>query len=267
MVPEFTRHVGHDGVHAINRLAEAGRLGEVMGGFAAGGVPGEKALRQLGIDTVWKKAKELIGWIQTPGDLGGGGSFASNGQWGPANYNGFAANTAAAKAYIEQHFSGVASIGGLYGGSVPGSDHPAGKALDVMIANYSSQAGIAAGNAIADWFQNNPSAFGTKYEIWRKQYREPGQPWGPYSHPSGSNDTLDHFDHVHLSFLTGAGQFAGTAGPPKGDVGVGSSIAALAQHGGGQARHLRRQQCHPGRRRRRPVGAVDEQGHSRKAGQ
>lgn len=39
MVPEFTRQAGGaPGIYRLNRLAEAGRLGELMGGFAWGGV-------------------------------------------------------------------------------------------------------------------------------------------------------------------------------------------------------------------------------------
>lgn len=226
MVPEWTQAIGGAPmVHAMNRAAENGTLGDILGsGMARGGVVGQ-SFNDLISNKVGalleSRVNELIGSAS--------GGFASNGNWGPGVTGGFAANTAAAKAYIEAHFSGVSSIGGLYGGSVPGSDHPMGKALDVMIANYKSAQGIAAGNAIADWFQNNPNAFGTKYEIWRKQYREPGQPWGPYSHPSGSDDTLDHNDHVHLSFLTGQGQFSGqaTSAPADDDPEKGGWLARI----------------------------------------
>lgn len=226
MVPEFTRTVGGErGVHALNRLAEAGRLNEIFGvagGFAMGGAVGTKdAAKKLGGNLAWSYAKEVIDQIKS----GAVGGVNSNGNWGPVNMNGFAANTAAAKAFIEQNFSGVASIGGLYGGSVSGSDHPYGKALDVMISNYLSAQGIAAGTKIADWFVNNPNSFGTKYTIWRDRINNGGG-WEPYSHPSGNNDTLAHRDHVHISFLTGSGEFS--AGQPKGDVGVGKSVSALA---------------------------------------
>jgi len=82
-----------------------------------------------------------------------------------------------------------------------------GKAIDAMIPGWNTPAGIALGDSIAKWFLENPMEFGTKYVIWRKQYAEPGKGWGPYSHPSGSDPTLDHYDHVHLSFLTGDGEF------------------------------------------------------------
>jgi hypothetical protein len=212
-VPEFTRAIGGEStVHAWNRLAEQGRLGQIGIGLARGGVVGQSFH-----DLITSKVDGLLETKKNEITSMGGGGFTSNGQWGPANYGGFAANTAAAKAFIEGHFSGVSSIGGLYGGSVPGSDHPAGKALDVMIANYLSSQGIQAGSTIADWFVNNPAAFGTKYVIWRDRINQGGQ-WAPYSHPGGNNDTLAHRDHVHLSFLTGDGVFSGS---PVGDKGAG----------------------------------------------
>jgi hypothetical protein len=214
MVPEFTHAVGGAaGVHALNRAAETGTLGLLGPGMARGGVVGQKVH-----DVVVNKVGALL--ERSVDDYVGAqtGGFASNGNWGPVNMSGFAANTAAAKAYIEQHFSGVSSIGGLYGGSVAGSDHPYGKALDVMIANYASREGIAAGTRIADWFRTNVNAFGSKYVIWRDQIDNlRGAGWQPYSHPGGNNDTLAHRDHVHLSFLTGSGEFTGQPVSARGD--------------------------------------------------
>jgi hypothetical protein len=213
-VPEFTKAIGGEAtVYAWNRLAEQGRLGDIGLGLARGGVIGGQ---QAG-DLIANQSLALVGYsrdkIKEAFDSGPGVGALSNGNWGPGVKGAFAANTAAAKAYIEGHFTGVSSIGGLYGGSVPGSDHPMGKALDVMIANYLSSQGIAAGTKIADWFIQNPNSFGTKYVIWRDRINQGGQ-WSPYSHPSGNNDTLQHRDHVHISFLTGLGQFAAGAQPP-----------------------------------------------------
>lgn len=157
---------------------------------------------------------------------GAGGAFAGNGQWGPATDGSrLADNTLAAKNFITSKW-GITEIGGVYGGSVSGSDHPIGKALDVMIANYQSQQGIAQGTSVADWFVGNPNAFGTKYVIWRDRINQGGQ-WAPYQHPSGSDDNLQHRNHVHLSFLTGAGQFSGQ---PVSDskTQIGSLVSKLA---------------------------------------
>lgn len=123
----------------------------------------------------------------------------NNGNYGPANYSGLAGNAAAAQSFIMSTF-GISNIGGFGGGSVSGSDHPKGKALDVMIANYKTPEGIAKGNSVASWFIQNPAAYGIKYIIWRDRIWQNGV-WQPYQHPSGSDDTLQHRDHVHLSFL------------------------------------------------------------------
>ncbi len=205
MVPQFTRAVGGAvGVDRINRLAEAGQLQ----GFARGGVIGDTISHPLE-SIVTEGAQKVIeaGIDKLFTSIGG---FASNGNWGPGTSDGtLAANTQAARDFIVKNW-GITDIGGVYAGSVPGSDHPIGKALDVMIANYLSAAGIAQGTSVADWFIDHPNSFGTKYVIWRDRINEGGV-WAPYQHPSGSNDTLQHRDHVHLSFLTGGGSFTGQA--------------------------------------------------------
>jgi len=123
----------------------------------------------------------------------------NGGNYGPTTSGGLAGNAAAAQSFIQKTF-GINNIGGYGGGSVSGSDHPKGKALDVMIGNYKSSQGIQQGNSVAQWFINNPSAYGTKYIIWRDRIWQNGS-WSQYSHPSMNNDTGAHRDHVHISFL------------------------------------------------------------------
>jgi hypothetical protein len=123
----------------------------------------------------------------------------NGGNYGPSSSSGLAGNAQAAQRFIQQNF-GINNIGGFGGGSVSGSDHPKGKALDVMIANYQSSSGISQGNSVAQWFINNPAAYGTKYIIWRDRIWQNGV-WSAYSHPSMNNDTGAHRDHVHISFL------------------------------------------------------------------
>ena len=59
----------------------------------------------------------------------------------------------------------------FYGiGSRPNvSDHPYGNAVDVMIPDYTSPAGVAAGDQIARWLLQNRKQLGVKYVIWKKQ--------------------------------------------------------------------------------------------------
>lgn len=123
----------------------------------------------------------------------------NGGNYGPPNSRGLAGNASAARDFVRNTF-GISNIGGFGGGSVSGSDHPRGKAIDVMIPNYGSSSGINQGNSIAQWFINNPAAFGTKYIIWRDRIWQNGV-WKSYGHPTMHNDTGQHRDHVHISFL------------------------------------------------------------------
>lgn len=123
----------------------------------------------------------------------------NGGNYGPVNTKGLAGNAAAARAFITKNF-GISNIGGFGGGSVSGSDHPKGKALDVMIGNYKSTAGINQGTSVANWFIANPRAFGVKYIIWRDRIWQNGV-WKAYGHPTMHDDTGQHRDHVHISFL------------------------------------------------------------------
>jgi hypothetical protein len=73
--------------------------------------------------------------------------------------------------------------------------HPDGLALDVMIPNPSSDAGIALGNQIVAYVLNNAKRFGIQDAIWR----------GVYYTPSGAQrGGYGHFDHVHVT-TTGGG--------------------------------------------------------------
>jgi hypothetical protein len=73
--------------------------------------------------------------------------------------------------------------------------HPEGLALDVMIPNPGSAAGIALGNEIVAFALKNASRFGLQDAIWRGTYYTP-------SGPSGSG--YGHYDHVHIT-TTGGG--------------------------------------------------------------
>ena len=73
--------------------------------------------------------------------------------------------------------------------------HPNGLALDVMIPNPGSDAGIALGNQIVAYVMANAQRFGIQDAIWRGVYYTPGG-----AKPGG----YGHFDHVHVT-TTGGG--------------------------------------------------------------
>ena len=133
-----------------------------------------------------------------------GMGFDRTGGWPPARMGALSPNTAAAVQFVRQSW-GINNIGTV--GSRPNkSDHPMGKAMDIMIPGWATPGGIAQGNNIARWFVSNPAAFGTKLVIWRDQYNR-GSGWRPYTHPNGptKNPTLRHMDHVHVSVFDEGG--------------------------------------------------------------
>ncbi|MDN5899213.1 MAG: peptidoglycan DD-metalloendopeptidase family protein [Brachybacterium sp.] len=83
----------------------------------------------------------------------------------------------------------------------PTSDHPAGRAVDVMIDDWETKKGIAHGTRIAEWVRQHARELGITYVIWRARIWSTGdRGWRSYSHPSGGSDpTLQHMDHVHIS--------------------------------------------------------------------
>lgn len=156
--------------------------------------------------------------------LSGGGFSIGSGNWGPPNLHGLAANTLAAENFVKSHF-GINNIGGWSpSGSVATSDHPKGKAIDVMIDKWRTAAGIAEGNKVAAYFTGHPNDFGTKYAIWRNRI-DTGSGWRPYTRSDRGNisdPTLAHMDHVHVSFLSGP------SGPMQGAGGGGGGAAVPA---------------------------------------
>jgi hypothetical protein len=72
--------------------------------------------------------------------------------------------------------------------------HPDGLALDVMIPNPGTPAGIALGNEIVAWALENAARFHLQDAIWRGEYYTPSGP--QYS-------GMAHFDHVHLTTYGG----------------------------------------------------------------
>lgn len=90
------------------------------------------------------------------------------------------------------------------------SDHPQGRAVDVMIDGWDTPTGVAEGDRIAQWVLAHAKELGLTYVIWRDRIRDAGDTaWRPYTHPNGptANATLRHLDHVHVSVVgdTGTG--------------------------------------------------------------
>lgn len=112
---------------------------------------------------------------------------------------------------VKKYWPQIVTIGGIR--NDPGSDHHTGDAIDVMIPNYASPAGIELGTQIAHWAQKNAQGLGVKYVIWREQIwsaQRASEGWRNCGTPQascykGSNDTAAHRDHPHISFYGAAG--------------------------------------------------------------
>ncbi|MDQ4118113.1 MAG: hypothetical protein M3235_14295, partial [Actinomycetota bacterium] len=76
------------------------------------------------------------------------------------------------------------------------SDHPDGKALDLMTSDP------ARGDAIAECALANAEELGVTYVIWNQRINT-GSGWESMEDRGG--DTANHKDHVHISFDDGAG--------------------------------------------------------------
>lgn len=75
--------------------------------------------------------------------------------------------------------------------------HPNGLAIDVMIPNHDSPAGIELGNQIAGYALANAKRWGINHVIWRQKIY-PGLGAASWTANYGS-ETLNHYDHVHIA--------------------------------------------------------------------
>lgn len=124
-----------------------------------------------------------------PGD---GGNFTPTGKSRKYGLKSITSNTSKAADYWGSKY-GIESIGGYRSkGSVPGSDHPKGRALDFMINNIPN--GKKVGTALANDLIKNYKAWNISYVIWNRYIWTPSRGWRKYNGPS------PHTDHVHASF-------------------------------------------------------------------
>ena len=75
--------------------------------------------------------------------------------------------------------------------------HPNGLAIDVMIPDHGSEAGIELGNQIAGLALANAERWGVIHVIWRQGFY-PGIGAPSWTADYGS-ETLNHFDHIHIA--------------------------------------------------------------------
>lgn len=111
---------------------------------------------------------------------------------GDAPEQGLQVKTIQVSRSISAIFPEITSIGGVRADALRW--HPNGLALDVMIPNANSEAGIALGNEIVSYVLKNAKRFAIQDAIWRGVYYTPGG-----SRAGG----YGHYDHVHITTLGG----------------------------------------------------------------
>jgi hypothetical protein len=112
---------------------------------------------------------------------------------GVAPERGLQVKTILAARSISAVFPEIHSIGGVRPDALKW--HPNGLALDVMIPNPGTAAGIALGNEVVAYALKNAQRFALQDAIWRGTYYTPNGPQGR---------GYGHNDHVHIT-TTGGG--------------------------------------------------------------
>lgn len=183
-----------------------------IGGNAAGGLisgPGtgtsDSILARLSDGEYVINAAATRRYLPLLEAINGGGlaRFAGGGlAQGKAAEGGLQGNSILLARLLSRMFPQIASIGGYRADGGGYTDHPEGRALDIMIPNYSSEQGIALGNAITAFLMQNADKLNVDYTIWRQTYRSASGA----SNVMGSrgSDTADHFDHVHVTTKAGS---------------------------------------------------------------
>lgn len=115
-------------------------------------------------------------------------------------YDRLNANAKAVVQHTLDNYPLIRTIGGYRPSSSYSSDHPNGRAVDIMVSNWSQQSSIDYGWAIARDFQANAAKYNITYIIWRQQIWNasyPGRGWRPMENRGGP--TANHYDHIHIS--------------------------------------------------------------------
>jgi hypothetical protein len=114
---------------------------------------------------------------------------------GVAPEGGLQVRTIWAARAISAMFPEITTIGGYRQDALKW--HPNGLAIDVMIPDHSSKEGIELGNQIAGLALANAERWGVLHVIWRQGFY-PGVGAPSWTADYG-NETLNHFDHVHIA--------------------------------------------------------------------
>lgn len=99
---------------------------------------------------------------------------------------------------VHDRYPQITWYNGVRPDSIP--DHPSGRALDIMLSNYTSSSSNKLGWNIANWVRNNSSALGVEYVIFDQHI------WSVARSSEGwrtmedrGSDNANHRNHVHVT--------------------------------------------------------------------
>ncbi len=226
--------VGITGVHSgsYSQVVHSGKVGWVITGYlkATSGTPADLVL-PIQTGTRWAAASGVNirmsadaesaaagtlafgSWVRITGTAKNGfteviwdgttrwvasGSLTSNNlDLGSDSLNKLEPNGKAAVIEVRAKFPQIKTIYGWRSSSAYSSDHPSGRAIDIMIPSYKTNRAL--GDAVAQYLIDNGKRLKVSYIIWRQRnYRISRGYWVKMSDRGG--DTANHMDHVHASF-------------------------------------------------------------------
>lgn len=114
---------------------------------------------------------------------------------GVAPEKGLQVDTILAARAVSAAFPEILNIGGVRSDSLKW--HPHGMAIDVMIPNARTAAGIALGDSVLAYVLKNAERFDLNHVIWRQTIYYPNRPARKMS--NRGSDTANHYDHVHIA--------------------------------------------------------------------
>ncbi len=95
-------------------------------------------------------------------------------------------------------FPQITTVYGVRQSATP--DHPAGRAIDLMIPNYKSAAGRQLGTDVAAWARTNAKSLGINYVIYDQRIWNVARDQDGWRYMAGrGNDSANHKDHVHIT--------------------------------------------------------------------
>ena len=116
---------------------------------------------------------------------------------GSSSLNKLEPNGKAAVLEVRSHFPQIKTIYGWRSSSAYSSDHPNGRAIDIMIPSYTSNKAL--GDSIAQYFIDNGKRLHVTYILWRQRsYTLTRGSWKKME--DRGSDTQNHMNHVHVSF-------------------------------------------------------------------